>query len=143
MKKKFSLKVQIIVADYYKDITNSLTKSAMEVLKKNQIDFDIIFVPGVYEIPQMIKWNIKKNKVNLFIALGCVIKGQTYHFEVISDSVGKALLDLVNNNPNTLISNGIINAYKKKQALDRSKSNSKNKGKEAANAMIRMIQCLI
>lgn len=143
MKKKFSLKVQIIVADYYKDITNSLTKSAMEVLKKNQIDFDIIFVPGVYEIPQMIKWNIKKNKVNLFIALGCVIKGQTYHFEVISDSVGKALLDLVNNNPNTLISNGIINAYKKKQALDRSKSNNKNKGEEAANAMLKMIQCLI
>ena len=143
MKKKPSLKVQIIVADYYKDITNSLTKSASSILKKNKIDFDIIFVPGVYEIPQSIKWNIKKNKINLFIALGCVIKGQTYHFEVISDSVGKALLDLVNNNPNTLISNGIINAYKKKQALDRSKFNNKNKGKEAANAMIRMIQCLI
>ena len=143
MKKKPSLKVQIIVADYYKDITNSLTKSASSILKKNKIDFDIIFVPGVYEIPQSIKWNIKKNKINLFIALGCVIKGQTYHFEVISDSVGKALLDLVNNNPNTLISNGIINAYKKKQALDRSKLNSKNKGEEAAIAMIRMIQCLI
>jgi len=143
MKKKSSLKVQIIVADYYKDITNSLTKSATSTLKKNKIDFDIIYVPGVYEIPQLIKWNIKKNKINLFIALGCVIKGQTYHFEVISDSVGKALLDLVNNNPNTLISNGIINAYKKKQALDRSKSNNKNKGEEAANAMIRMIQCLI
>ena len=143
MKKKISLKVQIIVADYYKDISDSLTNSATLILKKNKIDFDIIYVPGVYEIPQLIKWNIKKNDINLFIALGCVIKGQTYHFEVISDSVGKALLDLVNNNPNTLISNGIINAYKKKQALDRSKSNSKNKGEEAANAMIRMIQCLI
>ena len=143
MKKKSSLKVQIIVADYYKDITDSLTKSATSILKKNKIDFDIIYVPGVYEIPQLIKWNIKKNNINLFIALGCVIRGQTYHFEVISDSVGKALLDLVNNNPNTLISNGIINAYKKKQALDRSKSNNKNKGEEAANAMIRMIQCLI
>ena len=143
MKKKYSLKVQIIVADYYKDITDSLTKSATSILKKNKINFDIIYVPGVYEIPQLIKWNIKKNNINLFIALGCVIKGQTYHFEVISDSVGKALLDLVNNNPNTLISNGIINAYKKKQALDRSKSNNKNKGEEAANAMIRMIQCLI
>ena len=143
MKKKNSLKVQIIVADYYKDITNSLTKSATSILKKNKIDFDIIYVPGVYEIPQLIKWNIKKNKINLFIALGCVIKGQTYHFEVISDSVGKALLDLVNNNSNTLISNGIINAYKKKQALDRSKSNNKNKGEEAAIAMLRMIQCLI
>lgn len=143
MKKKISLKVQIIVADYYKDITDSLTKSATSILKKNKIDFDIIYVPGVYEIPQLIKWNIKKNNINLFIALGCVIRGQTYHFDVISDSVGKALLDLVNNNPNTLISNGIINAYKKKQALDRSKSNKKNKGEEAANAMIRMIQCLI
>ena len=143
MKKKISLKVQIIVADYYKDITDSLTKSATSILKKNKIDFDIIYVPGVYKIPQLIKWNINKNNINLFIALGCVIRGQTYHFEVISDSVGKALLDLVNNNPNTLISNGIINAYKKKQALDRSKSNNKNKGEEAANAMIRMIQCLI
>ena len=143
MKKKISLKVQIIVADYYKDITDSLTKSATSILKKNKINFDIIYVPGVYEIPQLIKWNIKKNNINLFIALGCVIKGQTYHFEVISDSVGKALLDLVNNNSNTLISNGIINAYKKKQALDRSKSDKKNKGEEAANAMIRMIQCLI
>jgi len=143
MKNKISLNVQIIVADYYKDITDSLTRSATSILKKNKIDFDIIYVPGVYEIPQLIKWNIKKNNINLFIALGCVIKGQTYHFEVISDSVGKALLDLVNNNPNTLISNGIINAYKKKQALDRSKSNNKNKGEEAASAMIRMIQCLI
>jgi len=88
MKKKPSLKVQIIVADYYKDIASSLTKSAIKVLKINKIDFNVIYVPGVYEIPQSIKWNIKNNKVNLFIALGCVIKGQTYHFEVISDSVG-------------------------------------------------------
>jgi 6,7-dimethyl-8-ribityllumazine synthase len=89
----------------------------------------------------MIKWKIKPNNFNLFIALGCVIKGETYHFEVISDSVGKALLDIVNQNKNTLISNGIINAYSKSQAIKRSKS--KNKGKEAANAMVKMIECLI
>ena len=89
----------------------------------------------------MIKWNIKPNDKNLFIALGCVIKGETYHFEVISDSVGKALLDIVNQNKNTLISNGIINAYSKSQAIKRSKS--KNKGAEAANAMVKMIECLI
>ena len=136
MKKKTSLKVQIIVADYYKDISSSLTKSAISILKKNKINFDIIFVPGVYDKRKKIKWNIKKNKINLFIALGCVIKGQTYHFEVISDSVGKALLDLVNNNPNTLISNGIINAYKKKQALDRSKSNNKKVFEEFLDALI-------
>ena len=89
----------------------------------------------------MIKWKIKPNNYNLFIALGCVIKGETYHFEVISDSVGKALLDIVNQNKNTLISNGIINAYNKSQARKRSKS--KNKGIEAANAMVKMIECLI
>ena len=140
---KNKLKIKIIVADYYKEITDSLTLSAISLLKKNKIKYEIIKVPGVYEIPQMIKWCINPKGPNLFIALGCVIKGQTYHFEVISDSVGYSLLDLVNSNPKTLITNGIINANNKNQALKRSKSDNKNKGQEAATALIRMIQCLI
>ena len=135
------LKIKIVVANYYKEITDSLTQSCIEILEQSKLKYEILTVPGVYEIPQMIKWNIKKNDYNLFIALGCVIKGETYHFEVISDSVGKALLDIVNQNKNTLISNGIINAYSKSQAIKRSKS--KNKGNEAANAMVKMIECLI
>tara|TARA_A100001015_G_scaffold283175_1_gene348243 strand:- start:95 stop:523 length:429 start_codon:yes stop_codon:yes gene_type:complete len=140
---KNKLKVKVIVADYYKEITDSITLSAISILKKNKIKYEIIKVPGVYEIPQMIKWCINSKGPNLFIALGCVIKGQTYHFEVISDSVGYSLLDLVNSNPKTLITNGIINANNKNQALKRSKSDNKNKGQEAASALIRMIQCLI
>ena len=140
---KNKLKVKVIVADYYKEITDSLTLSAISLLKKNKIKYEIIKVPGVYEIPQMIKWCINPKGPNLFIALGCVIKGQTYHFEVISDSVGHSLLDLVNSNPKTLITNGIINANNKNQALKRSKSDNKNKGQEAASALIRMIRCLI
>ncbi len=140
---KNELKVKVIVADYYKEITDSLTLSAITLLKKNKIKYEIIKVPGVYEIPQMIKWCINSKGPNLFIALGCVIKGQTYHFEVISDSVGESLLDLVNSNPKTLITNGIINANNKNQALKRSKSDNKNKGQEAASALIRMIRCLI
>ena len=140
---KNKLIVKVIVADYYKEITDSLTLSAISLLKKNKIKYEIIKVPGVYEIPQMIKWCINPKGPNLFIALGCVIKGQTYHFEVISDSVGHSLLDLVNSNPKTLITNGIINANNKNQALKRSKSDNKNKGQEAATALIRMIQCLI
>ncbi len=135
------LKIKIVVADYYKEITNPLTQACIEILEKSKLKYEILTVPGVYEIPQIIKWNIKPNDKNLFIALGCVIKGETYHFEVISDSVGKALLDIVNQNKNTLITNGIINAYNKSQATKRSKS--KNKGKEAANAMVKMIECLI
>ena len=136
-----NLKIKLIVADYYKEISNPLTKSCIKILEKNNLKYEVLTVPGVYEIPQMIKWKIKSNNYNLFIALGCVIKGQTYHFEVISDSVGKALLDIVNQNKYTLISNGIINAYNKSQALKRSKT--KNKGCEAANAMVEMIKCLI
>ena len=140
---KSKLNIKIIIADYYKEITDPLTKSCIKVLEKNNLKYEILIVPGVYEIPQMIKWKIKPNNLNLFIALGCVIKGQTYHFEVISDSVGKTLLDIVNQNKTTLISNGIINAYSMPQALKRSISDNKNKGHEAANAMVKMIKCLI
>jgi len=136
--------IKIIVADYYKDIAKNLTSSAVEILKHNKLSYEIIPVPGVYEIPQMIKWQIKDKGMNCFLALGCVIKGDTYHFEAISDSVGKALLDLVKDNKRTLIANGIINAYNMTQAKKRSQMNlSKNKGFEAASAMVKMIQCLI
>ena len=81
------LKIKIIVADYYKEITNPLTKSCVNILEQNNLKYEIITVPGVYEIPQMIKWKIKPSSYNLFIALGCVIKGQTYHFEVIANEV--------------------------------------------------------
>ena len=143
MKKKI-FSVSIVVADYYKEITDSLTNAAIEHLQNNNINYEIFKVPGVYEIPQFINWKLSKKKINLFIALGCVIKGDTYHFEVISDAVGQSLLDISSSNSKTIISNGIINAYSESQAKKRSKADSKkNKGFEAASAMVRMIECLV
>ena len=142
MKKKI-FSVSIVVADYYKEITDSLTNAAVEHLQDNNINYEIFKVPGVYEIPQFINWKLSKKKINLFIALGCVIKGDTYHFEVISDAVGQSLLDISLSNPKTIITNGIINAYTGSQAKKRSKADSKNKGFEAASAMVRMIECLV
>ena len=143
MKKKI-LSVSIVVADYYKEITDSLTNAAVEHLQNNNINYEIFKVPGVYEVPQFINWKLSKKKINLFIALGCVIKGDTYHFEVISDAVGQSLLDISSSNSKTIISNGIINAYSESQAKKRSKADSKkNKGFEAASAMVRMIECLV
>ena len=73
-----------------------------------------------------------------------MIKGDTYHFEVISDAVGQSLLDISSSNSKTIISNGIINAYSESHAKKRSKVDSKkNKGYEAAGAMVRMIECLV
>ena len=143
MNKKI-LSVSIVVADYYKEITDSLTNAAVEHLQNNNINYEIFKVPGVYEIPQFINWKLSQKKTNLFIALGCVIKGDTYHFEVISDAVGQSLLDISSSNSKTIISNGIINAYSESQAKKRSKADSKkNKGYEAASAMVRMIECLV
>ena len=143
MNKKI-LSVSIVVADYYKEITDSLTNAAVEHLQSNNTNYEIFKVPGVYEIPQFINWKLSKKKINLFIALGCVIKGDTYHFEVISDAVGQSLLDISSSNSKTIISNGIINAYSESQAKKRSKADSKkNKGYEAASAMVRMIECLV
>ena len=143
MNKKI-ISVSIVVADYYKEITDSLTNAAVEHLQNNNINYEIFKVPGVYEIPQFINWKLSKKKINLFIALGCVIKGDTYHFEVISDAVGQSLLDISSSNSKTIISNGIINAYSESQAKKRSKADSKkNKGFEAASAMVRMIECLV
>ena len=143
MNKKI-LSVSIVVADYYKEITDSLTNAAVEHLQNNNTNYEIFKVPGVYEIPQFINWKLSKKKINLFLALGCVIKGDTYHFEVISDAVGQSLLDISSSNSKTIISNGIINAYSESQAKKRSKADSKkNKGYEAASAMVRMIECLV
>ena len=143
MNKKI-LSVSIVVADYYKEITDSLTNAAVEHLQNNNINYEIFKVPGVYEIPQFINWKLSKKKINFFLTLGCVIKGDTYHFEVISDAVGQSLLDISSANSKTIISNGIINAYSESQAKKRSKADSKkNKGFEAASAMVRMIECLV
>lgn len=60
--------IKIIVADYYKDISKNLTSSAVEILKHNKLSYEIIPVPGVYEIPQMIKWQIKDKGMNFFLA---------------------------------------------------------------------------
>ena len=123
MKKKYL----IVVANYYKDISNLLLKSALKEIKlKNTVK--IFYVPGVFEIPVVISKNL--NKFDGFIALGCVIKGQTPHFEFISNAVTNSILKLSIDNKKP-IGNGIITCLNKSQAIKRYK-----KGAEAASAVI-------
>ena len=135
------LNVEIIVADYYKKITTPMLKSSTDIFKKNKINYSVSYVAGAYEIPQLISYKIKKNQINLFIAFGCIVKGETYHFEVLSNSIGQSLLDLCIHNKKTFITNGILNVNKMSQAVARS-SNKKNKGIESANAMLSIIRCI-
>ncbi len=119
-------KVLIIQANYYKDISAALLKSAKNELK-NFAKINIISVPGVFEIPVVISKNLKK--YNGFVALGCVIKGQTPHFDFISKSTTDAIMNISVESKKP-VGNGIITCLNKKQAIARGK-----KGREAANAV--------
>ena len=95
--------------------------------------------PGVYEIPQFINWKLSKKKINLFLALGCVIKGDTYHFEVIANETSRKIMDL-SIEFNVPIGFGILTCYDLEQAIIRSDINQKNKGQEAALACIELLK---
>ncbi len=119
-------KVLIIQANYYKDISKALLKSAKNELK-NFAKINVISVPGVFEIPVVISKNLKK--YDGFVALGCVIKGQTPHFDFISKSTTDAIMNISVESKKP-IGNGIITCLNKNQAIARGK-----KGREAANAV--------
>ena len=120
----------IVNANYYKDISSGLLKSATNLLPKNS-KVKIINVPGVFEIPVTISKNIKK--FDGFIALGCVIKGQTPHFNFISQASTDAIMKISINSKKP-IGNGIITCLNMKQAKAR-----KKKGAEAANAVLSVL----
>ena len=123
-------KILIVVANYYKDISNGLLSSSKRFIPKSS-NLKVIEVPGVFEIPITIKKNIKK--YDAFIALGCVIKGQTPHFDFISQASTDAIMELSINSKKP-IGNGIITCLNMKQAKAR-----KKKGAEAANAVLSIL----
>ena len=123
-------RIFIVVADYYKDISTGLLNSAKTRLKTSYT-IKIIRVSGVFEIPVTISKNIKK--YDAFIALGCVIKGQTPHFEFISSAATNAIMDLSIHFKKP-VGNGILTCLSMKQAKARTR-----KGAEAANAIISVL----
>ena len=123
-------KILIVVADYYETIARSLLNSAKNKIK-NKCSIKVINVPGAFEIPVTISKNL--NKFNGFIALGCVIKGQTPHFDFISKATTDALmtLSITSKKP---VGNGVITCLNKKQAIARC-----SKGTEAAEAVLSVL----
>ena len=135
-------KVLIVIANYYDNISNNLSVGAQQTLEMAKIKYSIKEVPGVFEIPVVISRNIKK--YDAFIALGCVIKGETPHFDYISKTTIDALMKLSIENKKP-IGNGIITALNKEQARARSGMSAgvvkqkNDKAKEAANAVIAVL----
>ena len=123
-------KILIVLANYYKDISDGLLKSALKNISKSS-KIKVIKVPGVFEIPVTI---IKKiNKYDGVVALGCVIKGETPHFDFISSATTDAIMK-ISVDKKKPVGNGIITCLNKNQANARGK-----KGKEAANAIMSVL----
>jgi 6,7-dimethyl-8-ribityllumazine synthase len=154
------IKVCIVLAHYYKDIAADLEKGAKLVLDKykkfenpvwknvdndrvfnmlkegsHELEYKQRFVPGVFEIPSIIAINIKD--FDAFIALGCVIKGETPHFDFISKAAINGIMNLSINHKKPIM-NGIITCLNKEQAKERADPKKKDKGGEAARAFIRL-----
>ena len=123
-------KILVVNANYYKEISDGLISSALKLIE-GQYGIKVIDVPGVFEIPITISKNLKK--FDAFIALGCVIKGQTPHFDFISQASTAAIMTLSIDSRKP-IGNGIITCLNMKQAKER-----KKKGAEAAKAVISIL----
>ena len=125
-------KVLIVSATYYEDFSKHLEMWSIKHLDNERIKNKIIQVPGVFEIPVVISKNIKK--YDGFIALGCVIKGETPHFDFISQATTNAIMK-ISIDHNKPIGNGIITSLNKEQADKR----AIKKGGEAAKAVISVL----
>ena len=124
-------KILIVRAAYYQDISDELNIKALETIEPFADAIGLV-VPGVFEIPVIISKYIKE--YDGFIALGCVIKGETPHFEFISQSSIDAIMKLSIEHKKP-IGNGIITCLNKNQAIVRSKT----KGQEAAKAVMEVL----
>ena len=129
-------KVLIVSSNYYDEVSSNLIKGASEELKINNIEFEVVYAPGCFEVPFLISKNIKKYKG--FIALGCVIRGETYHFNLIANECARKIIDISNNSLKP-IGFGILTCENLEQAINRSDIRKKNKGREAANACIKLL----
>ena len=132
-----NIKICIVIANYYPKISKGLLSGALKVLKNNGLkNYKVVIAPGIFEIPVLIAKNIKS--YNAFIALGCVIKGETPHFNFISKAATNGIMDLSITSKKP-IGNGIITCLNKIQAYKRSDPKKNNKGEEAAKATLSVL----
>ena len=128
--------ILIIESRYYEDVAEMLLKGAKAALEKEGMQYDVITVPGALEIPQAVK--IKAGEYHGFVALGCVIRGETSHYDVVAGESARALMDL-SIRDGLIIGNGILTCENLDQAIVRADPEQKNKGADAAQAVLSLV----
>ena len=133
---KEKLKICLVSAPYYKEITDNLIRGALNVLKKIKADTEVVEVSGALEIPTAIK--LMENEFDGFIAIGCVIRGETTHYEIVSTESSRGLASL--GLEKICIGNAILTVENKMQAEKRADPRIFDKGGEACNALLSIIK---
>jgi 6,7-dimethyl-8-ribityllumazine synthase len=131
-------KFLIVEARWYDHLNDMLIAGAQAALEDAGHKYELLTVPGSLEIPAAIAMAAETGRYDGFVAIGVVIRGETYHFEVVSNESARGLMAL--SLDGIAIGNGILTVENESQALDRADPARKNKGGEAAEAAIRMLE---
>jgi 6,7-dimethyl-8-ribityllumazine synthase len=138
-----TLRILVVEARFYENFSDDLLRGATRVLEEAGAEFDRITVPGALEIPGAIAIATeaaqrKRAPYDGVVALGCVIQGETYHFELVSNESARGLMDLTIERQ-LCIGNGILTVDTEAQARARSGDDGRNKGASAAKAALAMV----
>lgn len=132
-------KILIIQADFYQHISALLLEGATKKIKELGFDYEVITVPGALEIPTTIAFAAEAEKYAGYVALGCVIRGETSHYDIVANESARGLMKL-SIKKKLAIGNGILTVENEAQAIARADPKQKNKGGFSANACVEMIK---
>jgi len=130
-------KFLIVEARFYDHLNDMLVKGAGDELKRNGHDYDVMTVPGALEIPGAIATVAESGQYDGFVAIGVVIRGETYHFEIVAGESARGVMALTMDG--VAIGNGILTVENEAQALERADPARKDKGGEAAKAALALL----
>ena len=142
--KKNNIEIAIVASNFNRNIVDRLYNGAISTLEKNGIsqeEIEIIRVPGAFEIPVTVKTLLNKKQYDVIITLGVIIRGETPHFEYIANECAHGISQLAIKTGIPIIF-GVLTVDNRKQAMDRSGNTGKNKGVEAAQAALDMVDIL-
>jgi 6,7-dimethyl-8-ribityllumazine synthase len=125
----------VVEARYYDEIGDMLLTGAVTTLKSADAQVEIVGVPGALEIPGAIRMLMRTGKYAGAVALGCVIRGETYHFEIVAGESSRAIMDLTVNDM-FAVGNGVLTVENEAQAIVRADPQQGDKGGDAARAAI-------
>jgi 6,7-dimethyl-8-ribityllumazine synthase len=130
--------ILIVSANFYPELSAELIKGAVACLEKAGVSYERIEVPGAFEIPAAIGFALAAKKYHGYLALGCVIRGETSHYDYVCNESARGLMELALHH-HAAIGYGILTVENEAQAWARAKTGEGNKGRDAAEACLRMI----